>query len=368
MKLRAPVKLALAFAAICGVGFGGYYGFTTAYLSRVQLPALKPGTVNLVFIDPDTGYRLVVANRMARLVSGGTENFEAPEAEKADEGDSNVVRIPVKEMLDSLNGDTASLSVLVSMMNKLKDEDLPTTRRVWKAEDIRKVLDGDESLRHKLEADLNMTLDGKPLPTLDLVAMDNGIVVDIPVQVKMVVAGKEQIQVARILLPYLPSFMKSVSDSFVETGKAEGNEEVAFKIYQDMSARLKETESIRGKLEALIAPGRAKSLATAPEALLSGVRIVANNAQMVGASYTKEVVRGKEQFNLHINVTGEGRDRLWKLSRDHQHFQLLFTVDGIAVAAPRVAHEMFQTDVMISQLPDEELVKQAVDRINELKK
>jgi hypothetical protein len=39
-------------------------------------------------------------------------------------------------------------------------------------------------------------------------------------------------------------------------------------------------------------------------------------------------------------------------------------VDGVAVAAPRVGTELAQTHLTISNLPDERIVKDAVDKIN----
>jgi hypothetical protein len=69
--------------------------------------------------------------------------------------------------------------------------------------------------------------------------------------------------------------------------------------------------------------------------------------------------------DLTVKLTPEGRDRLWQYSRGRVNSQLLLIVNGIAIAAPRIQHELAQGELTITQMPDEVLVRDAVEIINE---
>ena len=72
---------------------------------------------------------------------------------------------------------------------------------------------------------------------------------------------------------------------------------------------------------------------------------------------------GKPLYDLVLDLNDEGRDRLWKYSRNKVGTQLLLIVDGVAIAAPRVRHELAQKTVTITQMPDKALIQDAIDDI-----
>ena len=115
---------------------------------------------------------------------------------------------------------------------------------------------------------------------------------------------------------------------------------------------------------ARISPDRAADLAAKPQRVLENAAVILNDDQIISASAKTYKANKRELTDITINLTDEGRDRLWKYSHDRQGFQLLLVVDGIAIAAPRISHELSQRDVTISQLPDASLAEEAVDLMN----
>ena len=68
-------------------------------------------------------------------------------------------------------------------------------------------------------------------------------------------------------------------------------------------------------------------------------------------------------FDLDLHVTDDGHLRLWQYSKLHPHDQLLLVSDGVAIAAPRIRHELVSPDLTIVQMPDEGLLQQAVESL-----
>jgi preprotein translocase subunit SecD len=68
--------------------------------------------------------------------------------------------------------------------------------------------------------------------------------------------------------------------------------------------------------------------------------------------------------DLTINMTEEGRRRLWQYSKSRVGTQLLLIADGIAIAAPRIQHELAQGNLTITQMRDEVLLRDATDMLN----
>jgi preprotein translocase subunit SecD len=69
-----------------------------------------------------------------------------------------------------------------------------------------------------------------------------------------------------------------------------------------------------------------------------------------------------------VSLTDPGRRRIWQFSRRNPGAQLLFIVDGNAIAAPRIRHELSSSSIAITQIPDRGLVEDAVEQINTLRK
>lgn len=150
---------------------------------------LVPGEVNILGVDTTKGYHIVVANQVAQLVLGSGGSFESPD-KKEGGNDQEKRRIPLRDMLGALQGDSAAMGKFVMTMNQISDSSLPSYPIVWSATDIQKAIDGDPVLEKKLEQDMNVRLDGSPTETLRFAAILEGIVIECPVTVSIVKQGK----------------------------------------------------------------------------------------------------------------------------------------------------------------------------------
>lgn len=372
LAIRSSTKIAVGFVLLAAAVYFGRNLWGAYNVDHLVFDEIQPGKVNLVAVNPGAGFRVIVANQAAQLVEGSTGAFDAPDSEGTTDsddtsGDGGKKRIPIKELLLSLQGNEAALSKFVMTMNDLRESNLPPERIIWKAEDIQKAFKGDVALSKKLESDLNVKLDGTPLDHLSRSALFNGIVIDSPVTVTVPVGNQTRQLTARILEPFKAKLMRQVERQ-VER-KFDVSNEMLAGYYKDEVAKLladpKQTENVRHSLEDQIRESRLQAYAAAPEKVLRNAKVVVNDGLIQRASYDKIVTQnGKPLFNLTIDLSEEGQKRLWKYSRERPGFQLLLIVDGIAIAAPKMNGELSRDEVTITQLPDEGLVKDAVDQMN----
>ena len=122
-------------------------------------------------------------------------------------------------------------------------------------------------------------------------------------------------------------------------------------------------------LLARIDPERLRNFAAAPERVLQSAQVVINDDSIEGATrIERDSTNGVRFYDLRIDLTDDGRQRLWQYSKLRVGSQLLLVVDGIAIGAPRIEHELVGGEVTISQLPDKTLVDDAVQLMNNAKK
>ncbi len=121
-------------------------------------------------------------------------------------------------------------------------------------------------------------------------------------------------------------------------------------------------EDIRAALTEKISDDVARKRAQAPEKVLRTAKIVVNENHIVDAGYRPyNATNGERMFDLTVELTDEGRRRLWQFSKPRVGSQLLLTAGGIPIAAPRIGHELAQGELTITQMRDEGLVRDAVD-------
>lgn len=372
-RINPSVKIALGLIAFSAIAYGGYNTYVRMRLNR-NFPDITPDRVAMIAVTPGKGYKIIVANRVAQLAEVATNFGSTTEQDSRNEDASatNPKRIPIREMLQALAGDAKGLTKVITRMNDLEGEgQLPTTQLIWKIEDVEKALNGDPALKTKLETELNTRLDGSPLDKIDLDAIENGIVIEVPVPVKVLVAGKETTITGTVRQWYRTSFCKGVEKRYSD--KAEVTPEILKGVYLDEASKiLKGTEKkqdIARSIRGLYAEGIIKGWALGPENLLSNTKILVNSTHIKNASFAKDTHEGAEgTYTLNLTVDDEGRDRLWKFSSENPGFQLLFIVDGIAIAAPRISTELAQHEVQVSNLRDADVLQEATDTVNGLAK
>lgn len=375
-KSRSSTKIAIGFVLLAGALYGGMTFYSNWRISHFNYLPIKPGRVNIVGVDLGAGFRIVVANQMAQLRQASPEEMTQMgpgDAGTKDEDDSmdsdesaKKSRIPIREMLGAMQGDESQLSKFVMILNNINDDSLPPERIYWAASDIEKALDGDKALRAKLERDLNVSLDGTPLPELRISSLEDGIVIKAPVPVKVQVGSQQKTLTATVLQPYKPKLMRDVEFQYEK--KAQADKTMMLGYYVELSkavlANPKTKENVAETLKDMLSPQSLATLAVGPEHVLQGATVVINDSMITDASYSTYQTTSGKSHDLSIHLTGEGSDRLWKYSKGKVGTQLLLVADGIAIAAPRIRYELSERSLVITQMPDETLVKEAVDMIN----
>lgn len=374
VKVRSSTRIAIGFVAVLALGVYGYRFYSDWRVSKIAYPPIEPGKVNLVGVDTSAGFRIVVANQMAQLRessdtsfkegSGGEDSGEMGEGSSGD--GSRKTRVPVREMLGAMQGDLDKLSRFVSILNDIREDNLPPERVYWKADDIQKALAGDPALRKKLVQDLNVNMDGSPVPELRPKALSDGIVIQVPVPVKLNAKGKPQTLIATVLRPYKPQLMRDVEARYEK--KMEVTQAMQVGYYIEESKKLLDNprakEDVAATLRDILNKEQIQRLAFTPERVLNAIQVIVNESMITRASYHPYDTSNGRLFDITMDLNGEGSDRLWKYSKDRVGAQLLVVANGIPIAAPRISHELSESNLDIKQLPDEVLVKQAVDLMN----
>lgn len=372
--MRSGTKIAIGFVAIAAGAYFGYQRVTESMIMGKSFPKIVPGTVNLLGVSTGSGYRIVVQNQIATLIEGASSEFSAPDDTGSGSETDSITgrrRIPIREMLQSMQGDTKALGRFIMTMNDLRESELPPVRVIWDAADVRKALEGDPTLLAKLQVDLGVTLEGSPLPQIRFSSIQNGIVIRSPVTVRMPEDAETPEATGLILEPYKPTFSKLVEEQYQE--KPQITNSMILGAIRDEAQRLADDpgsrENVRKALEARLDPKRLQGFAAAPERVLHSAKIVINEDAIVDAGYVERTsTNGVRFYDLKIDLTEEGRERLWQYSKHRVGSQLLLVVDGIAIGAPRIEHELSGGVVTITQLPDKVLVQDAVDLMKKANK
>lgn len=372
MKIRASTKISIGFIVFLAAVFGGRWLYGEYRFGGVHFAPLAPKNVNLVGVDTRAGYYVIVANQVAQLVLGQQPGFAAPEESSRTEETGAKKRIPIREMLQALQGNARALSRFIMVLNEKSDEDFPPYPVIWKAEDLMRALDGDVVLRKKLVRDLNIELDGTPLSVAIPQSLSDGIVLDCPVEItahrRSVTGDLETVKlVGRLQEPYKPTFCIDVYNHYKTK---DATPAMIAGYYRDEAQKIadgiSQKQNIRGILKSRIDPSRLRQFAELPERLLNSIQIILNDDQFEGAEYSSRHTPSSNQttYDLRIRLTPEGKNRLWRYSRGKVGTQLLLIWNGIAVAAPRIDHELAESEVTITQLGEERLVKDTVEAIN----
>lgn len=364
-RIASSTKIAIGFAVLAGSVIFGWRAISSAMIDGIKFDELEPDRVNILGLSPDARYRIIVANQVAQLVEGAAGKFEVnDDVDQRDSGEKK--RIPLREMLNAMRGDEKALGEFIRVMNNQRDLDIPDSQ-IWQAEDVQKALDGDATLQKKLAAALSVDLEGNPLSATTAASLENGIGISLPVDVTVNVGSAPKTLTGRILVQYRPTFTSAVW-KHLEQKFDQGKEQIAGYWSEELNKikeRPESREDVRGSLEAQISPARTKSFAVAPNQILSKAKIVLTSRQIENASVAEsEFQDGKRQFSLTMNLNDEGRKRLWQFSKRRVGDQLLLLMDGIAIAAPRIEHELAQGEVTINRLADESLVREVAELIN----
>jgi len=369
MKFRSSTKIAIGFTIIAAGSIYGYQFAMKRAIMGMHFEPIIPGEVNLVGINAGAGFRIIVVNEMAQLVES-SDAFHGNGTEDAGSTEGAIKKhIPIREMLGVLKGDEKSLGSFIMKVNDRDENDSwPPVRVIWSAERLKKALAGDKAEEAALVRDLNINLDGTPLSTLRQSSLENGIVVDYPVPVVVNIRGKATRVIGRVLEPYKPAMMQTIEKRYSDK---QVNEDTIRGYYaeaaQQALANPKGREDVRKAIMNLLSPTNAADLAKYPEHILASAQVVVNDSLIESASYRSIDTTNGKSYELTIELTDEGRRRLWQFSEDRIGTQIMLIKDGVAFSAPKINHELAQGELTITQMRDERSVKDIVDLLNHKK-
>jgi hypothetical protein len=378
LKIRNSTKIAIGFVLLIAAVYFGYEMYSASVVDKLHFSEIKPGKVSLVGVNAGQGYKIIVAEQIAQLAEGDTGSFGPGEmnAQSAStETSSGKRRIPLQELLQTLQGDEKALTRLVTVMNDdLRKAEIPPNPVIWNSKDLEAALNGDAAKRTKLISDIGVGLDGKPTGSITVTALMQGIVIRTPLTINVSVAGQVRPMTAQIDLPYRSIFTRNVEKRLGEKSwdpahqqemiqgyyQEEATEEAAKNSYEDVATVLKARTN----------PQMYLRFADGPQRVLENAKVILNEDFILNAKWVENNSQNQNTklYDIVVNLNDEGRKRLWQYTRHRVGSQLLLIVNGVAIAAPRVQHELAQSEITITQLPDLSLVQEAVDTINSGKK
>lgn len=372
MKIRGSYQIAIAAVLLGGGSYYGWQLYSARTVDSKVFSELEPGEFSIIGVKTGAGYKIIVSNQIAQLVQlteadeFGVEDITQTENDTG----TNKRRVPLRDLLKTLQGDEPALGRLITTMNDpLRMAEMPGTEVIWKAADIKKALAGDAALVKKLEIDLNVDLKGRPLNDIRPSSLRNGIVIESLIPIEVSVGGKSRTMKGPVKIPFRPMFCIDVEKGYRE--ELEPTKEMIqghyLAVAQQLDANPKEQQNIAEALrqrtdEALLA----KSYSEGPSRVLSNSKVILNEKYIDSATLDETTAAQKTKlYNLALNLTPEGKDRLWQFSRKGNiGAQLLVIHNGIAIAAPRIRHELAQSSVSITQLPERSLAQETVDFLN----
>ena len=362
MKLRASTKILFGFVGLVAVGYGASYGYPKYMLSKVDLHPISSSDLCLLAISPKAGVKTIVANQMVQIVessdvfrgdsgggSGGVENGAVKK------------RIPVKELIGVLGGDPESAQAFVRKMRDIdEDNAVVEAAPIWTKDDLEKVFGGDAVLQKKLEADLCMSMDGKPNPTINRITFFYGIRMKIPITVKVPNAVGSEIKTVDIV-SFKPRFMSQ----FYKNMQTKFYDKAQLQTYYSSFLRDDKPESqmvVDAVRRIFSRTERSDELAKVTH-IASNSTILVNQPMIESVSMQPQSDGKVTTYDLKIRLTPEGKNRLWKFSSEGGT-QILVVSKGVAIAAATIGTQLNSEELVIKQIADRRLVEEAVSLIH----
>ena len=366
MKLRASTKIAIGFVALVGGGYAASKGYTQFKLRTVDMKPIEPGRFCLIAIGNGAGVKILTANRMVQVVEASSGFSGDSGQDGGTESGSIKGRIPVKELLAVLGGDAGAISGLLERIEKKDDSEAPSEDApLWSANDLKKALDGDPALQKKLEADINATLDGEPMPALNTTAFYSGIRIECPVQLDIENASQkplEGVSIKTYKTRFVTELYKKLESTFYDAKGLQDRYNLFIKEKGDAI-----NESPRKNLSALLKSAQTETRYQKAMRVASNTKVIVGQPMVESASWSEEGADKDKTYTLKLKLTEEGANRLWKYSTEHPSDKIIVISKSVAIAAANVGTALNSRELVIKQIADRALVEEAVGLVESRK-
>jgi hypothetical protein len=362
MKVRPSTKIAIGFAALLAVGFGGTKLYTQIKLSGVKLDPILSEDLCLVAISKEANVKILSVNRMVQVVEA-SDSFKAGGSDTGGSDSGSIkARVPMKELLGILDGDPSGTTGLLYKLGKKENsEEASESAPLWSTTDAEKAIAGDPVLKAKLENDLGVGLDGK-LPTkLNRIAFYNGIRLQVPVTFDIPNASGKPVKGFNTV----PLKSKAMSTLYKELESKFLDAEALDRFYADFVAKNEGSSKERPAdlIKSLLSQGeRGEGYAKSLNILKHST--VITNLKMIENASVEEVKTEKEtSYDLTLQLTEEGAARVWKFSSEHPNTKIIVVSKKVPIAAATIGSQLNSKELVIKQIADKTLVQEAVDLV-----
>ena len=357
---RAGILFSVVVIGLLGFGYWLPRLYTQLFILPIEYPRLNPATINVIGIKL-TGEKIIVSGGIAKLVQTGESDFASPGQADTIGAQSGIV-ISMKGLVESLQFKESGVSELLAALAKLDTENYPPEDVVWLLDDILAAINGDEKLRAKLEGHLCTKLDGSPTDEISLSRMRDGIVIRVNVPVRVPTDEGDTTVIGTVMLPFRTRLAtQTIRHRLLET--YEPDRATIEGVYEEVWEKMARVpEDVASSLNNLTSEAAVRRMAGRVERLLKRVTVLVTEAQITAADLITTPKPGSDKFlfTVDLELSTEGRNRLWQYTYLNPGCQLLFIWKGVAIAAPTVQHEMKYSTARITNIKHERSAQEAV--------
>ena len=362
MKVRASTKILFGFVGLVGLAYAGRYGYTKWALVGVDLKPIASSDFCLLAIGPKANVKTIIANRMVQIVES-SDKFGGEASAGGGGAQSGAVkkRIPVRELVGVLGGDSDSAQSFVKKLRDFNEEGEGSEQApIWTKEYLEKAIGAAGPLRTKLEHDIGVSMDGKPNPILNRLAFFYGIRIKVPITLVAPNAKGESIRTSDVITfkpKLLNRFYKQMQTKFYN--KAQLQDFYASYLRDDSP----EAQDIGATLKSIFVGTEGSPELRKAEQIAKYSTILVNQSMIEDVSMETEADGKVTTYDLKIRLNTEGRNRLLKFSSEGGT-QILVISKGVAIAAATIGTQLNSKELVIKQIADQVLLEEAVGLIH----
>ncbi len=351
--MRTSTKIALGFVLVAAGLWTGYQLYSSSRSGAIKWVDLQPGRLNLLGISEHSNFYPIHSNKLVYLVEGVVKSESKADGRK----------IPLHDVLETLQGNTEALSKLSNFIFKIDPDKFPHKAVIWTFPQVQKALNGDQQLSAQLENDLNIKLDGTPLPHIKQKAFENGILIQTPITVAVPALKGQQLK-GYILEPYRPLFAKHLERRLQKCIQI--NPKTLQENYHAILRSPSKQENVMQSLQHYVSSKRIQNNSKLVERFLQNFKIILTEKFILSANNIHDKAYQSSRYSyLKLKLSNEGYMRLWKYTRDHKDAKLLLTFDGVGVASPELKGELLHPEITLTSLPNQKLTATIISMIQQ---
>ena len=253
--MRASSKIALSFSILAIIFWAGYKLYPTWKLHSFEPKSLVPGHLNFISFSENAPFQMISSNHTISIINHPKKNQTQTYQHQK--------KIPLKEVIETLQRHPKALERLAMFFMHQDESKMPFQQIIWDIPSLHQALSGHPLLTQRLENDLNVKLDGTPLPYIRKSAYENGIVIKIPLSITIHSASGNQTLNSFISEPYKPNLIKNLEKKLGQHLII--TPQILKKTYQSFFPDTSKRENVKRSLQHRISSDRVQHLSSTIE-------------------------------------------------------------------------------------------------------